>query len=454
MKKLLLTMACAAVFGFAQAADVTVDFTNPESLGVTKAAPGEATVVDGFTYQNIKVTIVQGSDLSNGQELRFFTSSAGVVDLRTSAKGGAKGHKFTVATVDGQNITSIVFDGKNFNCSVTPGTLDGKSWSGDAASVTFTTTGAVNLNNMVVSYGGVADTRKDAGMSFPESRYYVTLGEAFTAPVLTKATTAAVTYSSDKEAVATVDAATGAVTIVGVGTARITATAAANDEYKAGEASYLITVEDAAVANAIYSGLIKDADDWTIDNGTLPEGLTYVWKWDDSYKYMKASAYVGGTNYVTSATITSPEIDLTGVTEASLSFEQVGNFFKGNIQNDVKVLISENGGAFTELTVAPWPEADGWKPWVESKADLKAYEGKKIKVQFLYTSIDSRAGTWEIKNVLVNGTKSSQGIEDETIVVEGPAVYYNLQGVRVDNPESGNVYIKVEGKIAKKVLVK
>ncbi len=451
MKKLLLTMACAAVFGFAQATEVTVDFTNPEALGVTKAAPNEATVSEGFTYQNIKVTIVQGQDLASNQELRFFTNASGVVDFRTSAKGGAKGHKFTVETVDGQNITSIVFDGKNLNVTAAPGTLDAKTWTGDAAAVTFTTTGAVNLNNMVVSYGGAADTRKPAGLSFPEEHYNVIMGEAFTAPVLTKETTATVTYSSDKETVATVDAATGAVTVVGVGTARITAKAEANDEYKSGEASYLLTVEDPAVANAIYSGLTDNADDWTIDNGTLPEGLTYIWSWDKSYKYLKASAYKGG-NFASSATVTSPEIDLTGVTNAALSFSQVGNFFKGNMQTDVKVLVSVDGANFTELTVAPWPTADGWTPWVESTADLKAYEGKKIKVQFLYTSSTERAGTWEIKEFVVTGDKS-QGVADVEVVEDAPAVYYNLQGVRVENPENG-LYIKVQGKKSSKVYIK
>ena len=111
----------------------------------------------------------------------------------------------------------------------------------------------------------------------------------------------------------------------------------------------------------IYLGLEENANDWTIDNGTLPEGLTYVWQWDASYKYMKASAYKGG-NYATSATVTSPEIDLTVYKDAALQFEQVGNFFKGNMQNDVKVLVSANGGEFEAVEVAPWPTADGWTP--------------------------------------------------------------------------------------------
>ena len=51
-----------------------------------------------------------------------------------------------------------------------------------------------------------------------------------------------VTYESDKENVATVDATTGKVTIVGAGTATITATAAETGDYKEASASYDLTV--------------------------------------------------------------------------------------------------------------------------------------------------------------------------------------------------------------------
>ncbi len=51
-----------------------------------------------------------------------------------------------------------------------------------------------------------------------------------------------VTYESDKENVATVDATNGKVTIVGAGTATITATAAETGDYKKASASYELTV--------------------------------------------------------------------------------------------------------------------------------------------------------------------------------------------------------------------
>ncbi|MDE6542145.1 MAG: C10 family peptidase [Muribaculaceae bacterium] len=51
------------------------------------------------------------------------------------------------------------------------------------------------------------------------------------------------------------------------------------------------------------------------------------------------------------------------------------------------------------------------------------------------------------------GTVSS-GIEDVTVDTEAPAEYFNLQGVRVANPEAGRIYIVRRGDKATKELVK
>ena len=82
----------------------------------------------------------------------------------------------------------------------------------------------------------------DAGLSFPQTEYTVALGASFATPALTKTTTAAATYTSSDEAVATVDENTGAVTPVGEGSTIITASTPAEGDYCAGEASYKLTV--------------------------------------------------------------------------------------------------------------------------------------------------------------------------------------------------------------------
>ena len=87
--------------------------------------------------------------------------------------------------------------------------------------------------------------KKDPELSFGEvNKFTVDIFKTFTAPALTTAEgfDGTVTYASDKAEVAEVNAQTGAVTIKGVGTAEITAKSDATENFKAGSASYTITV--------------------------------------------------------------------------------------------------------------------------------------------------------------------------------------------------------------------
>ena len=86
------------------------------------------------------------------------------------------------------------------------------------------------------------DTRTAQILSFPQAAYAVELSEGtFESPVLSGANTT-VTYSSNNEDVATVNATTGLVTLKTTGIVNITATAAANATYKSASASYELTV--------------------------------------------------------------------------------------------------------------------------------------------------------------------------------------------------------------------
>lgn len=58
-------------------------------------------------------------------------------------------------------------------------------------------------------------------------------------------------------------------------------------------------------------------------------------------------------------------------------------------------------------------------------------------------------------NTITYNFTNSDGVNDIiTEDADAPAVYYNMQGVRVANPAAGNLYIKVQGSKATKVLVK
>lgn len=72
-------------------------------------------------------------------------------------------------------------------------------------------------------------------------------------------------------------------------------------------------------------------------------------------------------------------------------------------------------------------------------------------VKFRLWNMDNKMNIHDI--LIEKGTQS--GIENVAVeAVDGEAVYFNLQGVRVANPANGGVYIRVQGDKAQKVLVK
>lgn len=101
-------------------------------------------------------------------------------------------------------------------------------------------------------------------LSFPETSYTVEMGDVFSTPKLEglpEGVTPA--YTSSNKEVATVDAATGEVKIVGVGTTTITVTSPETGIYEGATASYELNVKA-----AIY----KVEFDFTTNNWGLPTG--------------------------------------------------------------------------------------------------------------------------------------------------------------------------------------
>lgn len=176
-------------------------------------------------------------------------------------------------------------------------TLSGKTitWSSDNKDVATvdengTVTGvAAGKANITAKFAG-DDTYKTStasyeiivkgapSLSFPEKSYTVEMGDAFTAPKLEglpEGVTPA--YTSSKEEVATVDAATGEVKIVGVGTTTITVTSPETGIYEGTTTSYELNVK---------AGIYKVEFDFTSNNWGLPT----------DYKKEEAS-YTNGAGY-------------------------------------------------------------------------------------------------------------------------------------------------------------
>lgn len=163
-----------------------------------------------------------------------------------------------------------------------------------------------------------------------------------------------------------------------------------------------------APANAIFfESFEKNQGNFTIENVTMPDPLTYVWIHDANYTCMKASAFKDNTRYQTESWLISPEIDLTGYTNCYLTFEHAGLYF-GNIAEEATAWVSVDGGDWKQLVIEEEGYPSSWTFISAGEWDFTPYIGSKVKLGFKYTSNSSKAGTWEIKNVAVISGKSSK----------------------------------------------
>lgn len=437
-KTLLLFVSLLMTMGmFAQSKTAKFDFTGESAYGMT--------LLSGSTKEyNADPTVCTEGDVTltlngqtrwwkatNGNELRFY-----------------KGSDMTFKVPEGNVITKVELTAKvpaKFESAV--GTYANGTWTGSANSVVISTNITEKntpISSAVVTYqSSSAPMKKDPALSFSETTASGVVGEAFVAPALTKATTAAVAYTSSDEAVATVNAETGEVTLLAAGETKITATAAENDEYNGGSASYTLTVTTPAldVVKEPYSESFETGfGSFVLDNVNLSEGLSYVWAIDKSYKCAKASAYVNKKNLPSESWLVSPWIELSAAEVIrSLYFDHAVSKYFGNVSEEATLWIKVEGGDWTQITSIAYPEVPqdkSFSPFETQVVSLAGYEGKKIKVGFKYVSTDEAAGTWEIRNFKVSTDVSGiNEIKADKFDVNAPV--YNLAGQRVNANAKG-----------------
>ncbi len=248
---LMAVVAMVANFSFAQ---TTIDFTQQ---AVTKNK-NEAGKDVGYTLTAEGYTFT--ADKQKGQTAPNQNGKA--KDLRHYAKN--------TLTISGAPMKQIVFtmsdQGKKQWGDVTPSegqvTVDTENgittWTNTNGSTTVTfTVGDTNiygtlkedkksaqfdLASVTISGDAAGKTKQPAKLAFSETTIDHEVGTEFTAPTFTKETTAAVTFVSDNEAVATVNAE-GVIALGGEeGKAVITASSEENDAYSAGNATCTVYV--------------------------------------------------------------------------------------------------------------------------------------------------------------------------------------------------------------------
>ena len=261
-RNLRVLLSCAlllmAFVTGAMAEEKSVTFTNA-SFPSTTSALYTATLDEIVSFATTKGTI-------NADNFSVFASETA-----------------TISVIDGYKITKIeVACTANNTSKYGPGNIDGLgedysydgkigTWSGNATtSVTFSAKQQLRFTSIVVTYV-TSDTpvlsQPELAWSAKEVKAYILDGalQETTLPTLSKTTTAEVSFESDNDEVATVDAE-GKITLTGkVGTAVIKASCEANDTYAAGSASTTISVAKATeiipathfVENAHYALIVE-----------------------------------------------------------------------------------------------------------------------------------------------------------------------------------------------------
>ena len=142
--------------------------------------------------------------------------------------------------------------------------------------------------------------------------------------------------------------------------------------------------------------------DFTINDVTKPNGSGYVWSFDDKGPYMKASAFISGTDHASESWLISPEIDLTQATTATLSFMHIINYTDAPVGTYQTLWVTEASNEnWQQVTIPNYPAGTSWEKVSSGDIDLSTFAGKTIKIGFKYTSIDGDASTWEVYNVKV-----------------------------------------------------
>ena len=257
MKKLLLSLAVMASSAFGMFAEtITYDFKTND-YGMTRESGSSQNYLPNDYVVKNEAASVTFSNLDYNAEAEHPVNwrlwSDGVRATKT-VKGqiaiSVADAKVTGVEISVTNATNVaVKNGEEFGTAEAIAKNGTFKWEGSTTELvlSFTQNSTTAVQKITITYAAGAEAeKKDAGLSFAETAVTIYADKVadFSAPALVNPNNLTVTYTSSEEKVATV-AADGKVTLTGeAGSAKITAAFAGNAEYRAGEASYTITVKE------------------------------------------------------------------------------------------------------------------------------------------------------------------------------------------------------------------
>ena len=404
MKKLLLLMALMLSFSFASYAE-TYTFTTE---GLTNAnAVSELKSTDN----NITVTF----EKNTGSNAPTYYTSGDCIRMYAN-------NSFTITASEDVTINSVSYVWVKKGSKWTNPTVSTKSLTVENNQAKFVASAKDNgPRSITVEYTVSSTAKKPAGLAFTKEAYTANLGEDFTTPELTNPNGLEVTYKSSNEAVATV-ATDGNVTILAAGTTTITATSAETEKFKAGEASYTLSVIDPNAKEATFNfsemGYNNQDEVSKCQSGIVTLDLA-------------AGSNSNPPKYYTTGT----GVRLYGGNTLTVSVPN------GYYLTEISFTTDSSKGSFNDGTTATAGSFSGLS-WTAS--------GQNNTVTI---TNGGSSGHVRIQTITVKYAEIPSGIADIEAEENGVVEYFNLQGVRVDEPANG-LYIRRAGNKVEKVIVR
>ncbi len=170
--------------------------------------------------------------------------------------------------------------------------------------------------------------------------------------------------------------------------------------------SYYILPDGSAGGTKPIEPIISESFSKTLGEFTT-QNVSGAQVWGISFSAATVTGFVSPTNFANEDWLISPEMNLTGIAAAKLSFDHVIRYCTNPV-TDGTIWISENyieglpaTATWTQLATPVFRDPGNWTFSTIGPISLSAYADKKVRFAFKYLSTTTKAGTWEVKNVLV-----------------------------------------------------
>ena len=181
---------------------------------------------------------------------------------------------------------------------------------------------------------------------------------------------------------------------------------------------YIRSLDEFNLDNARCAGEIftKDFEDGDLTSGGWVNFITVgttqsAWIVDQfsGNNFGKCTNWNGSNNELCESWYISPEIDLTGSTNASIQFLNDVNYYDEDLQllvsTDYTGVGDPNGSTWADISSSvSWdPNTSGWGFHDSGVVDLSTFVGNTIYIAFKYIGTASTGSTWEIDDIKVIG---------------------------------------------------